>query len=74
MGHWSGGGSTTGGSRACALAERRAIFVDLAAEVLLEEIGELLGKGLWWKNFMLRALSGEATVVSGKLPGCGDGM
>lgn len=70
--HRSGGGSTTGG--ACVRAEWSAIFVDLTAEVLLEEVGELLGKSLWWEHVMLLPLSGEAPVVSGQLPGCGDGV
>lgn len=56
------------------MAEWSAIFVDLAAEVLLEEIGKLLGKGLRWEHVMLWPLSGEAPVMSGQLPGCSDGV
>lgn len=50
------------------------VFVDLAAEVLLEEVGELLGEALRREDVMLCALSGKAPVVSSQLPGCGDGM
>lgn len=50
-----------------------AVLVHLTAEVLLEEVRELLGETVWWQKVML-AFLGEAAVVSGQLPGGGDGM
>lgn len=50
------------------------VFVDLAAKVLLEEVGELLGEALRRQDVMLCSLSGKAPVVSSQLAGRGDGM
>lgn len=70
-GDWDGVGRGRGTSAVVGL--RRAVLVHLTAEVLLEEVRELLGEALRWKHVMLTLLS-KAPVVSGQLPGRGDGM